>query len=107
MKGMTAKKFDASFSRFCKAFIAGKLSCGDYFDHLLPWYEHRNDPNVLFFTYEQMKKDTDLWTLKIADFMDEQYGKKLREDPTLLHKVIEASSLKNMQGCLQLSRCVA
>ncbi|KAH6926186.1 hypothetical protein HPB50_015798 [Hyalomma asiaticum] len=98
MKSVTAKKFDASFSRFCKLFIAGKTSWGDYFDHLLSWYEHRNDPNVLFFTYEQMKKDTDLWTLKIADFMGEKYGKKLREDPTLLRKVIQASSLKNMQG---------
>ncbi|KAL3194020.1 hypothetical protein MRX96_001931 [Rhipicephalus microplus] len=81
-----------------KLFIAGKLSCGDYFDHLLSWYEHRNDPNVLFFTYEEMKKDTVLWTLKIANFMGEQYGMKLREDPDLLRKVIDASSLKNMQG---------
>ncbi|KAH7984967.1 amine sulfotransferase [Rhipicephalus sanguineus] len=98
MKGMTAKKYDASFDRFCKAFIAGKTSWGDYFDHLLSWYEHRNDPNVLFFTYEEMKKDTDFWTLKIADFMGEQYGKKLRDEPALLRKIIDASSLKNMQG---------
>uniref|UniRef100_A0A6M2CHZ7 Putative sulfotransferase n=1 Tax=Rhipicephalus microplus TaxID=6941 RepID=A0A6M2CHZ7_RHIMP len=98
MKSMTAQKYDASFDRFCKLFIAGKLSCGDYFDHLLSWYEHRNDPNVLFFTYEEMKKDTVLWTLKIANFMGEQYGMKLREDPDLLRKVIDASSLKNMQG---------
>ncbi|KAL1485201.1 hypothetical protein MTO96_032119 [Rhipicephalus appendiculatus] len=95
---MTAKKYDASFDRFCKLFIAGKLSCGDYFDHLLSWYEHRKDPNVLFFTYEELKKDTVLWTLKIANFMGEQYGMKLREDPDLLRKVIDASSLKNMQG---------
>ncbi|KAH6926189.1 hypothetical protein HPB50_015801 [Hyalomma asiaticum] len=98
MKGITAKKFDGSFQRFLKLFIGGKLSCGDYFDHLLSWYEHRNDPNVLFFTYEQMKKDTDLWILKIADFMGDKHGKKLREDPTLLRKVIDTSSLKNMQG---------
>ncbi|XP_065294416.1 sulfotransferase ssu-1-like [Dermacentor albipictus] len=98
MKGMTPKNVDVSFARFCKLFLEGKTSFGEYFDHLLSWYAHRNDPNVLFFTYEQLKKDTNFWTLKIADFMGEQYGKKLREDPALLRKVIDASSLKNMQG---------
>ncbi|KAH7972479.1 hypothetical protein HPB52_012473 [Rhipicephalus sanguineus] len=89
-KSMTAKKYDASFERFCKLFIAGKLSCGDCFDFLLSWYEHRNDPNILFFTYEQMKKDADFWTLKIADFMGEEYGRKLREDPTLMNRIRDA-----------------
>ncbi|KAH7972565.1 hypothetical protein HPB52_013436 [Rhipicephalus sanguineus] len=97
-KSMTAKKYDASFERFWKLFIAGKLSCGDYFDSLLSWYEHRNDPNIIFFTYEEMKKDTDFWTLKIVDFLREVYGKKLRQDPNLLNRIRDASSLKNMQG---------
>ncbi|KAH7972555.1 hypothetical protein HPB52_013426 [Rhipicephalus sanguineus] len=41
---------DVSFETFVKAFIAGRVPYGDYFDHLLSWYEHRHDPNVLFFT---------------------------------------------------------
>lgn len=98
LKGMTPKTVDVTFSKYCKLFIGGKISFGDYFDHLLSWYAHRNDPNVLFFTYEQLKKDTNFWTLKIADFMGDQYGKRLREDAVLLGKVIDASSLKNMQG---------
>lgn len=89
---------DVSFAKYHKMFISGKGSYGDYFDNLLSWYKHRNDKNVLFFTYEQLKKDTDGWTLKIAGFMGEGYGKKLREDTGLLHKVVSASSLKNMQG---------
>lgn len=98
LKGMTPKTVDVTFSKYCKLFIGGKTCFGDYFDHLLSWYAHRNDPNVLFFTYEQLKKDTNFWTLKIADFMGDQYGKRLREDSALLGKVIDASSLKNMQG---------
>lgn len=98
LKGMTPKTVDVAFSKYCKLFIEGKTCFGDYFDHLLSWYAHRNDPNVLFFTYEQLKTDTNFWTLKIADYMGDQYGKRLREDAALLGKVINASSLKNMQG---------
>ncbi|KAH8028643.1 hypothetical protein HPB51_017861 [Rhipicephalus microplus] len=101
LKSMTPKRYDASFERFSKLFMARKLSSGDYFDHLLSWYEHRSDPNVLFFTYEQMKKDTDFWIVKIADFMGKQYGKKLREDKTLLSRIRESSSLKNYARRLQ------
>ncbi|XP_077522180.1 amine sulfotransferase-like [Amblyomma americanum] len=99
LRSMTPKtEPDVSFAKYHKLFITGKASYGDYFDNLLSWYEHRNDSNVLFFTYEQLKKDTDAWTLKIADFLGEDYGNKLRKDPDLLRKVVSASSLKNMQG---------
>ncbi|XP_077538145.1 amine sulfotransferase-like [Haemaphysalis longicornis] len=89
---------DVSFAKFHEMFLSGKLAFGPYFDHLLSWYEHRNDPNVLFFTYEEMKKDPKIWTLKIADFIDKQYGDELRKDDTMLQAVLDASSLKNMQG---------
>ncbi|KAH7972486.1 hypothetical protein HPB52_012506 [Rhipicephalus sanguineus] len=46
------------------------VTYGDYFDHLLPWYERRNDANVLFLTYEELKADTKGQVLKIADFLD-------------------------------------
>lgn len=99
LKSMTPKTIeDVSFARFHDLFLSDSMSYGSYFDNLLSWYEHRNDPNVLFFTYEQMKKDPKFWTVKIADFMDRKYGDELREDETLLQKVLDASSLKNMQG---------
>uniref|UniRef100_G3MPA1 Sulfotransferase domain-containing protein n=1 Tax=Amblyomma maculatum TaxID=34609 RepID=G3MPA1_AMBMU len=99
LRSMTPKtETDVSFAKYHKMFISGKGSYGDYFDNLLSWYEHRNDPNVLFFTYEQLKEDTSAWAIKIADFLGEEYGKKLREDPQLLRNVVEASNLRNMQG---------
>uniref|UniRef100_A0A131YJ56 Sulfotransferase n=1 Tax=Rhipicephalus appendiculatus TaxID=34631 RepID=A0A131YJ56_RHIAP len=88
---------DVSFATFHKLFISGKLSWGDYFDHLLSWYEQRNRPNVLFLTYEQAKKDTAQWALKIADFLGREYGEELRKEPDLLRKVLEACSLENMK----------
>ncbi|KAH9379734.1 hypothetical protein HPB48_019785 [Haemaphysalis longicornis] len=71
-------------------FVEGEVSYGDYFAHVLPWYEHRKDENVLFLTYENLKKDMPGLILKIADFLDvETYGDVLRDDPAMLEKVCE------------------
>ncbi|XP_075554049.1 sulfotransferase ssu-1-like [Dermacentor variabilis] len=97
-KGFTPKSVkDVSFATFHDLFILGKLSYGDYFEHLLSWYEQRNLTNVLFVTYEQAKKDSELWALKIADFLGKGYGDELRKEPALLQKVLEVCSLENMR----------
>ncbi|KAH6926105.1 hypothetical protein HPB50_014334 [Hyalomma asiaticum] len=70
---------------------------GDYFDHLIPWYERRNDPNVFFVTYEDLKADTKGQVLKMADFFGEEYGAALREDDALLEKVLQSCSLDSMK----------
>ncbi|GFX99625.1 sulfotransferase 1C2 [Trichonephila clavipes] len=61
------------FDDYFELFINGEVDFGDYFDTLLSWYEHRNDPNVLFITYEQLKKDPRTYILKIAEFLGNQY----------------------------------
>ncbi|XP_037499872.1 sulfotransferase 1E1 [Rhipicephalus sanguineus] len=88
---------DVSFATFHDMITAGKLSYGDYFDHVLSWYEHRHHPNVLFFTYEDVKKDPQLWVMNIAEFLGKEYAQALKRDPELLLKVISASSLTNMK----------
>ncbi|KAL1480380.1 hypothetical protein MTO96_051081 [Rhipicephalus appendiculatus] len=98
LKGLTPKTVtDVSFETFLKLFLSGKVNYGDYFDHLLPWYERRNDANVLFLTYEQLKADTKAQVLKIADFLGEDHGAALREDDALLQKVLHTCSLESMK----------
>lgn len=71
---MSGYKFqNGQFDDFFELFMEGKVDFGDYFDTLLSWYEHRDDPNVLFITYEQLKADTKEYILKIAEFMGEKY----------------------------------
>ncbi|GIY84188.1 sulfotransferase 1C2A [Caerostris darwini] len=90
--------FQGTFDEFFELFLEGKVDYGDYFDHLLGWYEHRNDPNVLFLTYEEMKADTEAVILRMASFVDEEkYAKPLREDPEKLSNVIKFSSVKHMR----------
>ncbi|XP_071033358.1 sulfotransferase ssu-1 [Parasteatoda tepidariorum] len=85
------------FDDFFELFIEGKTDFGDYFDTLLSWYEHRNDPNVLFITYEQLKKDTKTYILKIAEFMGSNYREMLESDEQILKDVIHHSSFKYMK----------
>nr|XP_050037664.1 sulfotransferase ssu-1-like [Dermacentor andersoni] len=98
LKGITPKAYeDASFESFVKKFVSGRLLYGDYFDHLLPWYDQRNEANVLFLTYEQLKADTTQWIFNIAEFLGEEHIRALMEDDVLLRSVVEAASLRNMK----------
>ncbi|KAK8782438.1 hypothetical protein V5799_016215 [Amblyomma americanum] len=91
---------EVSFDSFLGMFLSGKLVYMDYMDHLLSWYQHRNDPNVLFITYERLKKDTSYWVLRIADFLGEEYGRALRGSEDLLKKVLDSCSTQNMKAVL-------
>ena len=49
---------------------------GDYFDHVLSWWEYRNDENMLFLKYEDMKKDIISSIIQIASFMNRELSEK-------------------------------
>uniref|UniRef100_A0A1E1XIW9 Putative sulfotransferase n=1 Tax=Amblyomma aureolatum TaxID=187763 RepID=A0A1E1XIW9_9ACAR len=96
--GITPKTVtDVSFERFLSLFLDGKVMYGDYFDHLLPWYERRHDANILFITYEELKEDTRKHVLRIGDFLGKEHGDALRKVDGLLDRVMEACSLENMK----------
>ncbi|KAL1485191.1 hypothetical protein MTO96_032109 [Rhipicephalus appendiculatus] len=98
IKGFTLKAVaDVSFEKFLSMFLAGKVIYGDYFEHLLPWYQRRADDNVLFLTYEQLKEDTKGQVLRIADFLGDHHGAALREDEALLQRILDVCSLENMK----------
>ncbi|KAH6926989.1 hypothetical protein HPB50_024574 [Hyalomma asiaticum] len=115
IKGLTPKDVtDVSFEKFLELYLSGKASSslistefhsyktvkvlyGDYFDHKLPWYEHRGAANVHLVTYERLKADTRDEVLKVADFLGEQHGSSLRKDEALLQRVLNACSFDNMK----------
>ncbi|CAN7940824.1 unnamed protein product [Ixodes hexagonus] len=88
---------DGTFSEFFDMFLEGKVDSGEYFDNLLSWYDHRHDPNVLLLTYEGLKRDTEGWVLKMADFLGKEYGSRLRGDPDAVKSLIQASSIASMR----------
>ena len=54
---------------YWKLYINGELEFGDYFDHLVSWWPHRNDNNVLFLKYEDMKQNLPQAVRQIASFL--------------------------------------
>ncbi|KFM75292.1 Sulfotransferase 1C2A, partial [Stegodyphus mimosarum] len=98
MKNFPFYGFTGTFNDYFELFISGNIDYGDYFDHVLGWYAHRNDSNVLFLTYEEMKEDTAGAILKIASFIDDSlYAETLRNDPEILNNIIKFSSFSYMK----------
>ena len=60
---------DIEWKKFLEYFFVGKVEFGDYFDHLLSWWAHRDDDNVLFITFEDLKRDPVTIITQIAMFM--------------------------------------
>ncbi|GBL76482.1 Sulfotransferase 1 family member D1 [Araneus ventricosus] len=92
MKSIPGHGFNGTFDQFFELFISGRIDYGDYFDHLLAWYKHRKDPNVLFMTYEEMKENPETAVLKMASFLDEEkFAKPLKDYPEKLSNVLKSS----------------
>ena len=60
---------DNGWDAYWKNFIAGEVEYGNYFDHVLSWWPHRDDENVLVMKYEDMKKDLPAAVSQVASFM--------------------------------------
>ncbi|XP_034368525.1 sulfotransferase 6B1-like [Arvicanthis niloticus] len=58
-----------TWAAFLELFLKGDVVYGSWFDHVLSWEEHKNDKNVLFLFYEEMKKDFVKSLKKITAFL--------------------------------------
>ncbi|KAL1485193.1 hypothetical protein MTO96_032111 [Rhipicephalus appendiculatus] len=89
---------NGTFDEFLDRFLEGRVDFGDYFEHVLSWYAHRFDENVLFVTYEDLKKDKAKWIIRIAEFIGEKYGRELRHNKNMLARVIDNTSVEHMRS---------
>lgn len=90
--GFKYVSLDTKWDEFYPWFISGQVGYGDYFDHVLSWWAHRDDKNVLFMKYEDMKKDLHSCVRQISHFM----GEDLPLD--VVDKIAEKSTFSSMQG---------
>lgn len=93
---------DGSFDTFFDLFVKGETDYGDYFDSLLSWYAHRNDPNVFFTTYEEMKRDTKGVVLRLARFIGDEYAKMIEDDPKMLQQILDKSTPQYMKETVDM-----
>lgn len=84
------------FDDFFEAFMDGGVDSGEYFNHLLSWWKFREEPNVLFLTYEKLKANPAEGIAKIGEFLGGDAAELVR-NPEKLQRVIELSSFSNMK----------
>ncbi|XP_041510366.1 amine sulfotransferase-like isoform X1 [Microtus oregoni] len=86
--------FEASDSieTFMQAFLDGRVLGSNWFDHIRGWYEHRHDFNIMFLSYEDMKKDLRGSVLKICSFLE----KELSEED--VDAVVRQATFQNMKS---------
>lgn len=97
---MQTDVLNVTFDEYFETFMKGLVAYGDYFDHVLSWYEHRHDPNVLFLSYEQLHADTEGQILRIAKFIGDEYYNELVADKELKELVLKLISFENMKKTL-------
>lgn len=61
---------DGSFEEFCDIFLDDCAPIGPMWAHMLSFWKRRNQPNVLFLKYEDMKRKLPQVVRKVAEFMD-------------------------------------
>ena len=87
-----AFEYSGPWDHFFQLFMDGKVDSGLWFDHVLEWWKHSDDANVLFLRFEDMKKDLPGTVNTIADFM----GYNL--NPEVIDSIAEQCTFRSMKA---------
>nr|XP_060611044.1 amine sulfotransferase-like [Anolis sagrei ordinatus]XP_060611045.1 amine sulfotransferase-like [Anolis sagrei ordinatus] len=79
------------FDIFMERFLAGKLLGDLWLDHIEGWSDQKDNLNILFLMYEEMKKNLKSSILKMCNFL----GKSLTEK--VLDDIVVKASFENMR----------
>jgi hypothetical protein len=90
MEGWFLEPGAVPIAEFAPAWIARASGDGGYWHHLLSWWEQRDNPQVLLFSYEHMTADPALHVRKLAAFCG------IALDDALLELTLERTSLAFM-----------
>ncbi|KAM6323412.1 sulfotransferase 6B1-like [Aegotheles albertisi] len=80
-----------SWDEYFAAFMNGKVAWGSYIDQLVEWNKYINHENIMFISYEELKKDQVLGMKRIADF----FGFSLCEEDFL--RIAKKTSFQSMK----------
>ena len=98
IKNVPIFEMTLDFHQFFDQFINGETCYGDYFKHVLSYWNHRFDPNVKLLIYEQMKRNPKEAVLRIGEFLGQQYVDKLKANNGLiLNEVLKYSTIDFMK----------
>ena len=91
-RGFKQFKYNGCWNDFFQLFLSGRIGAGLWFDHVLDWWKRKDEENVLFLKYEDMKRDLPETVRIVADFM----GHSLK--PEVVDKIVERSTFESMKA---------
>jgi hypothetical protein len=83
--------FGRTWKQFFDEFVRGRVFFGSWWDQIPEWWKHRDEKNVLFLKYEDLKKDLPKYVKIIADFL----GYDLEQD--VITKIAAMSTFEEMK----------
>ncbi|KAM7167668.1 LOW QUALITY PROTEIN: sulfotransferase 1B1-like [Macrochelys suwanniensis] len=78
-----------TWEQYIEKYMAGRVACGSWYDHVKGWWEKRKDHPYLF--YEDMKEDPKCEIRKVMQFL----GKDLKEE--VLDRIVYHTSFEMMK----------
>ncbi|GIY02278.1 hypothetical protein CDAR_112661 [Caerostris darwini] len=93
---------EPELNEFFEEFMTGDIAFGHYFDHVLSYFAHKDDGNMLLVSYEKLQLNKKEEILRIAKFLGEEYFASLSEDDELMEKVLERTTFDYMKKHLNL-----
>lgn len=87
---------DGTFDDYFECFIEGRIDFGSYFEHLASWGARRDEPNLLFTTFEAMRADPRAAVMQVGRFLGGPFEASV-DDPAVLERVLEHSSFASMR----------
>ena len=71
--------YSGPWEHWLQQFLDGKVQRGDWFNHVLSWWQHRDDDNMLFLKYESMLQDFDAVLDQLTTFLGYSLSDSIRE----------------------------
>ncbi|XP_043303985.1 sulfotransferase 1E1-like isoform X3 [Cervus elaphus] len=89
---VTANPDPGSFQDFVEKFMNGEVPYGSWYEHTKSWWEKRENPQVLFLFYEDMKEDIRREVMKLIKFL----GKETSDE--IVDKIIKHTTFQEMKN---------
>ena len=89
--------FTGSWDEFFEAFMDGRIGWGGWYDYMVDWLKHEEDPSMLFIKYEDYLRNPEEIIHQVASFL----GKPL--DKNTVRKIADITSFKSMKSTPKLN----
>ncbi|KAG8194033.1 hypothetical protein JTE90_028376 [Oedothorax gibbosus] len=90
------------FELYFEGFLSGNIGYGRCFEHVLSYWQHKDEDDLLLVSYEKLLINRKEEILKIIKFLGESFHQAILSDESALEKIIEHTSFDYMKRNLTM-----